>query len=434
MPKKIEQEQKHSPSFTGLDLLKILGGFAGGAALAKLLPSQEVLPSDIYLTEPTPQKPEPEFTPIYTSGETIPNPVTPIRIDGWRLVFGIPAMRQHVNKNPSAHINFTVFNGDGSQSSIRPDGGSHFFNLDSQGAVTYNFDEAVERVITAAPLGDGRAFIVFEQKELNGPVVHREIYAIKPRSFEYSEKYVKDGLEVDGLPIISEVALPDKAIAQLQQLSQAFADYALGVKVYIYRGVEDKLFGENRFGSYSLDNNVVRMSGFPFTRERFTNEGDLQLFHELCHAVFADMINSSFDYRGIIRFLQSRIDLVRGAGFEYPNDFVGFMGADPAAEKNPVFRIFDESHYIPVAKTPYEEYGHPYENETELFASTASVLRFYPHAFINRFKELTDAHKSLVREVVDSLLDTLLRNRSEEALQVLLPQVNDVRSALMLQP
>ncbi len=102
----------------------------------------------------------------------------------------------------------------------------------------------------------------------------------------------------------------------------------------------------------------------------------IAVFHETAHAYF---------------FKAATLDLLYYA-FNNSYFYKAVLDSVPSADPktNPAFLLLDEGSYFPHPSLPDSIYdlGHPYDNPAELFASTCTVLRFFPDEFFRRVYEL----------------------------------------------
>jgi hypothetical protein len=94
-----------------------------------------------------------------------------------------------------------------------------------------------------------------------------------------------------------------------------------------------------------------------------------------------------------------------------------YLGLDRPPEDT-LFRFFDESHYVlQIARNAaagqrlsearehsISLHGHPYDNANEMFASGATVLRFFANQFLAEFRALQGEEKRAVQLTAQGIL------------------------------
>lgn len=121
--------------------------------------------------------------------------------------------------------------------------------------------------------------------------------------------------------------------------------------------------------------------------EDFKDEQTLQIIitHEMSHFYWSEFSKNIF-YRGnkiIYNRFQSLMGTLRGHT-----------------------ELFDESTYL---KNVSWDFGHPYDNLHELFASTTTVLKFFPKEFMQKVSKLNiedqKVHKEVAKFVVEQYVN-----------------------------
>jgi len=263
-------------------------------------------------------------------------------------------------------------------------------------------------------------YLHFKETEIiNGEekIISREIYPIRLDFYTYrpptKEEFKTMKEEFDWIRIYSEIPLPEDLLQKLHQLHRVFDKFTFPPKVYIFE-VEDE---ESRGGSYGGDK--IELPSNIFTCPIFSNEGITKLFHELSHSVVDAIISNTRDQRANRILFTAYEQLVRKAGWKIPVPTFSLLGAPEEIENNPYFSIFDESSYV---KKVQKNYGHPYSDHNELFASALTVFRFFPYEFVQRYNQLASGQK-VVASVVRAIFDALESiNPKREDINDLLPQ------------
>jgi hypothetical protein len=348
---------------------------------------------------------------FYRSGEIILNHITPIEIRGWRLIFNRKQVENYYQKFPNRNFSFTLINPNVSKS---PEIGS--FGAFEVGGDHRNYWEMV-----GLPPGRNKIiYLHFQESEIiNGKerIIFNKVYPITLTFYTYKPRK-KEKYEI--IRIYSEIPLPEDQLKELHQLHEAFERFGLPSTVYIFEVKEENL----RSGVNIYTEDRIELPSNIFTRPIFTNEGVMKLFHELCHGIIKIIIFNQKNQRVNIELFNTYKQLVKEAGWDIPMPAFSFFGPPEEIENNPYFSIFDESSYTKA----YQDYGHPYSDYNELFASALTVFRFFPNEFVQRYNQLTDEQKKQVASVVRVIFNALESiNPNHNDINNLLPQQDLLR-------
>jgi hypothetical protein len=73
--------------------------------------------------------------------------------------------------------------------------------------------------------------------------------------------------------------------------------------------------------------------------------------------------------------------------------------------------------------------GKPTSRENELFSSALTILRFFPSEFIQRYNQLNEEQRGLIREVVRAILNVLeFLNPNTGDIELLIPEYKSLKS------
>lgn len=356
-------------------------------------------------SQPETSTTELELERIYTSGEIISTPAGPVKIDGWKLLFDEEPFNKYaiatdLNLNfqlsevdSGLHPSFSIGKYIGAGGSIigeTKENGKHYLWLPATPPASHK----------------GLVYLTYEEQYFDGnhfQTKRVKNYAINPHYFthdtgkrERPKFYSEEELELQ---------VKEKVHNQLA-IFEKFSGYF--PPLYIYKS-------DKRGGSYSPSEERLIATSEVFKSPDFDDEGFLILFHESSHALHQGFINNITDQTPNHGIFEAYKNLVEGAAsidpngaFRIPMRPFGLFGVPEFVENNPYFKIFDESHYVPVNnREEGAEYGHPYSNYTELFASATTIMRFYPEQFIENYIATDPNVQTKVRQTVQAIFQLL---------------------------
>jgi hypothetical protein len=380
---------------------------------------------------------------FYRSGETIPNDVTPIRIEKWKLFFDKKRIEDYFKKFPDRRIVFTLVNPNIS--------GILRFTASQDGIFVLNKIEDENNIIMVAlppsydlPNEDQIVYLHFREIETKGKeqkIVRDNVYPIKLNFYTYNP-INRENFEIDVyLPIYSEVPLSNDLFKKIYEICKIFYNRFISYfpRVYIFEYRKRPWYKvSDDFGSYIYEENRIELASKNFTNPLFPNEGIITAFHELSHVIVKEIV---FDE-------DQRLNQILFEVFKVLNDKSGIkvfsrysippkeeIKAVEKLEDNVYFSIFDESFYIKKVYRIETLLGHPYDDYSELFASALTVLRFFPNEFIQRYNQLNPEQRKVVAKVVRTIfkiLESILKykDRSSEDIKELLPQKDLLKKAI----
>lgn len=354
-----------------------------------------------------PKKKEIRF---YRSNEEIPNPVTSIKINNWRLLFEKSKTEAYLQRFPNRYFRFVLINPKVKQSPELSYRG---------GFVIYPHSKNNYWEMIALPPGEnGIVYLHFTEvektEEGKEKLINQEVYPIILDFYTY-----KPTEEGDKIRIYSEIDLGGSTLKKLHQLSRDFDSFCLPPAVYIFEVERETMRG----GMISYDEDRIELSSIIFTHPKFPNEGEMKLFHELSHAIAFEIVFAPEYQRLSKNLIEAYEQLVTKAGWKVPVPSFSLLGPPKEIEDNPYFSIFDESSYIKEKRTEERfiaRFGHPYSDCSELFASALTVLRYFPKEFIERYKQLKPDQQETIRLVTRTILESL-ESINYYAMETLLP-------------
>lgn len=207
-----------------------------------------------------------------------------------------------------------------------------------------------------------------------------------------------------------------RKIIKIKHLFEPYVSFSIQVNVVLLKN--------HRSAFYLSDINRIMIPVKNFLNPEFKRQGVMGLFHELGHGfVFTLLRHKNLFVKKLIK--KAYVDLVERAGFDV---FKSRLDYNKTTESNPYFSIFDESSYIFGYPS---ELGHPYSSVGELFASTLTVIRFFPQEFSKRFKTMSLKEQLAVKDVFDTLIWAILFvNPSEDDLNELLPEHRSIKEVI----
>jgi hypothetical protein len=378
-------KREETPSFRRRDILL---GAAGGVGAV-------LLGEKIFKAPPE--------RAVYRNGETIHHPVMDLTLDGWSLRYD----RRQMRMPPSGrNFEFTVTDGDPTQtSSISANGGTYIQPredgtesvpvIPSTDPVYLTYTEYDYEVPTGGEYGNR------PNTSQNHLVELRPRYFTGPRE-EYAS--VEDFYEVD---------LGPRLTRELYEQRRAFGSFLTLHNLYIHD------YPTGHGGEGGGEANQVHIASGVFLNPEYENQGIGIAFHERCHVSRQYMQDHTQLQNEYIRLEESYQALGRASGVRGNRITRSaiYLGLDRPPEDT-LFRFFDESHYVlQIARNAaagqrlsearehsISLHGHPYDNANEMFASGATVLRFFANQFLAEFRALQGEEKRAVQLTAQGIL------------------------------
>jgi hypothetical protein len=360
---------------------------------------------------------------FYRSGEkiSIRDKEILVPIKNWQLFFEKKPIMNYLQRHPNHYLVFKlVVPGVVESPELQvfgPKVGSQAFLLGVEDVGNY------WKIVGLPTAEGGEIYLHFKEIEIagdKGRIISTDIYPIKLNFYTYTPPSGED----ERIRIFSETHLPNELLKNLHQLHAVFNRFTIPSVVYIFEVTDPK----NRGGINVIEENRIELPSIIFTNPIFTNEGLIVLTHELAHSIVKEIIYNK-DQEANKRLFDAYAGLVKAAGWDIP--IPSFF--NPALETSPYFTIFDESHYVK-REEPQESYnihfyGHPYSDHTELFSSALTILRFFPSEFIQRYNQLNEEQRGLVKEVVGAILNALeFLNPNTGDIELLIPEYKSLKS------
>lgn len=225
--------------------------------------------------------------------------------------------------------------------------------------------------------------------------------------YQAGRRYAQEAITTIMYPTISK-----ESMEELNQLHQTFQNYLPIAPLKIVQSEE--------CDGHSVDQ--VQVNSGCFTNEEFSEQGMQTVYHELAHSL-QDHGNEPSHLEEYLHVGDAYTVLKRAS-----DPFL--MGI---SEYSPLFKIFDESTYV-LDSNP--DYGHPYDNQYELFASALTIFRFYPKEFAEKYQNLNtnNPHAGLVRDAATAVLDVLqiINPDKPNEMRKILPSYDRIRKVLEL--
>lgn len=131
-------------------------------------------------------------------------------------------------------------------------------------------------------------------------------------------------------------------------------------------------------------------------------------FHEMAHAYFERSLSKKCSVE--IANLYARA--IATTNYRaYPN--FSLLGPPNDIEKESIFSLFDESNYV-TERVSISNYGHPYSNEEELFASASTVLRHFSADFTSKLAAMK-AHNPRLGKLAEKIVCVIKRAYGKDA-------------------
>lgn len=238
--------------------------------------------------------------------------------------------------------------------------------------------------------------IILKVEKVDDKGDSQEIYSIdtlfKPKSIVISSDNASVFFEDEKYADNSKKALDiyDKYCAYSQEKKQ---------KIFLY-GQEDMWTGHWSFNDY--DSCIYGVQEAPDDSIRVL----LVMFHEKAHAYFYGIVAGSYnDDVGLYQLYEQMNKII------YSSDIVVFYVSKPPPEEvrqHPLAKLFTESAYSK------SSHGHPWSDHEELFASTSTILCFFPKEFFERLaglEETNPEYAKLAKEIARKVVSCYGNNR-----------------------
>ena len=319
-------------------------------------------------------------------GDQLPLPFY-ARVSGWSLIVDdryIPPEGERVKisviGNPYSYVTF-----------------AHYGSIGMHGV-----SDTGQSIINLRPVADNPT-----------PFVLYSIYESDGTSQEYTIKVQPNIYGDDG--IMSEVPLSDVDIVSLKNVLDLYNSIA---EVRIVQDHEDGLPPR---ATYDPKTNSATITSSAFTEPLYPQNGSKLLFHELAHEMVSRHIASTGvkpDFN--IELARSAEKIANHAGYRMPIEF-GLFSSPDKLEEEKLFQVLDESHYTDEEIVPGSSgTGHPYSNYDEMFASTFTVLHYYPEALLDELATLRRDELQLVYDyliAIQKTIEHIYSTSDAEALQ-----------------
>ena len=156
---------------------------------------------------------------------------------------------------------------------------------------------------------------------------------------------------------------------------------------------------------------------YPYVGRTEVESDDLRrtTLHEIFHAAYEYQVRAE-------PLLKVKLDIIHtgvlnSSDYRIPSSEELTGGLTPTLQKaEKVIGIITESEYI----GPDSNSGHPWDNATEMLSSTAVVLAFYPHEFIENYEQLNDTQKHAIRDDVSATFELI--ERFDAPVESIIPQ------------
>ncbi|MDO8523733.1 MAG: twin-arginine translocation signal domain-containing protein [bacterium] len=392
---------EQAPTITRRDFIAgTAAAAAGGAAAAKITES--------FFRE-VPQK------RIYREGDVINVHGAKIRIKGWSLIVDLREMRI-----PESEFRFELINRPLIE---RPEIGKYyraFYSENDNGTLS----------LSMLPDSSDPVYLLYTQYQYRltsgGDGVRRdvdvekiptaiEIYPIVLTSYAKPDR---DGVTRD----FYEVNLGSDVGRALHEQRKAFAPF-LALNYYHQLYVHDSPSGHS---AHTLpDVRQIHIESGCFVNPTFEDEGLVAAFHERSHMVRKTIQDAR---------------LLQGAYVHLQNAYESILRLERSSAYKP-FQVFTESHYaknkhsffsnLQDAHEAVTPMGHPYDDANELFASTATVMRFFPDEFVQKYRSLPGIEKEVAQKAVHAVLGAFCALATgEKELVMLFPKYKRITEAV----
>lgn len=376
---------------------------------------------------------------IYTDGEVIETPQFPIDIEGWNLIFRPHPFREATKDKNNDRYFLSIPDENGTLETGSFSGMTYQFLDKERENKAYiamrvlphsNNEDYFFRLFQRANLGEqleaaDTQLVVLNRVSRDGDrIVGIQSYPIAIKFYTYQPKPHTPEFIGRHRVVYSEIPLQNTILEEIHRHIWLFSSFNFlkrPVPVFIRNEAEE------RGGVFDYDNYRIHLPSVIFTNPEFENEGLAKLDHELAHAIMQGLGANSVDQRLNIRIYNAYKDLVEGAGFQFPFR-PNILGSIPT-ELLRFFEIFDESSYVEFNNKSGSDYGHPWQNFHELFASGLTVLRYFPHKFVEKYNNLPEDKRKLVKEVVEAII-SVPRAYYKEKFSKILPEHQQILESL----
>lgn len=384
------------------------------------------------------EKREREKTGVYREGETIPAFV-PIEAKGWRFSMEAEHLRNYFHRFPNRTVTITTHDAvdRGYAPSVicqnvnLPFSDTNTFSIKKTRAIDPYGDipllaqghrdgkDVVE--LLALPSDEHYAHIKCSEQDLESAFLKEKNYFADPLSYpiEQGDESEEQRLFYSEKPLYNKAMdkLPERLYEKINALIASFQSLTPMAPrrpfqpVYIYH--DSTVYN----ALYHTEGECVAMTDTYFVNPRYTDEGLHVLYHECAHALIA-RIQSVEELLQPLCAISSVYNELSALG-KYYKKHSGESG------ERSLWDIFDESNYV---SSREDIGGHPWSDYNEFFASTLTILRFSPDAFIELARALPNYEQKIAARVVRSI-DALLRKTAkfkgddpEKAIAALIPE------------
>lgn len=264
-------------------------------------------------------------------------------------------------------------------------------------------------------------------QEVNGGdkviVLSHELFSADVRTEE--EAHGRPTREFGGMYQVA-AALPETAQSFLDSVKQkvnVFLTDAKKVKdVQVYMLLESDLSANinGRPRLNKVGDNLIHLELRPDT-EISLDEIEKTEFHEGMHVFFNELgPGKSFGWGGESEQIWEMLHETSKASFDRADDFMGKHGFDNQdfVRKFTYGRVKTLGNlYNLVTESCYSGTGgHPQDNPHEMFASTATVMRYFPKSYLASIDKLGDEDKSKMEKLSRYVLNQLINNAADKDL------------------
>ena len=338
----------------------------------------------------------------YRSGETIEDPISDVRIEGWMLLLEKEKVDKIAQTNSAQRtVKFGALNKE---------------TGDQLEVVDKEFAESLTTV--KRPGGSYVPYLMFPSTLTRKDQIvfvdrkgQDDKIAATKRYYDLElEKYpYRDG----EIAVVSEGQVDREIARRITALARPFQPYLEGQTMTFYMPKARTELGLVYDGAHRTMGNleVIMITDDNYTAPKLPTAGDSMVFHECAHGVIEQCErragkekNTAFD-----RFTSAYKRLM--AYCLLPVPFPEFAANDERqkmekSENFELLSLFDESSYVG-DDSPYSRIGHPYDNQWELFSSLLTVMRFYPDQMLQRYKKFDQTTREELRNVIYSGLACL---------------------------
>ncbi len=416
--------KENGPNKKGLSRRSFLGGAVAGLAASQI---PKIFQANYEGVE----------RKVYKQGDTIPNPISPIRIEGWGLLLETKKVDEYeteaeTNKESAS---FTVMSHGMIDSQMqvlfgvggdlaeyqRTIGGRRLERLNTENK---SGEATVYQRILVLPEENKPTLVNFEIKRSTDTdtdeIKDNKTYYVQPnfQSIECSSKssckmYIEKNQ--DNQSEVRELTDVVETFAPLMNDPTTMGTRRPDLKVYVFHQYSDATSPDPVY--YPRDNRIV-MSDKEIINQTYPHQASSALSHEFTHALInhrknrVNLYEESLDIDGAFESIDGYVS----TDHNWKSAFEGIKGGERTARiSHPLFKLFKESSYQP---DPLG--GHPYDNSSEFMASAMSVIRYYSTKFIENYNLLSKDEQEVARNAVWYILkfiETLSRESKDPNLK-----------------